>query len=265
MLAVTGSIGIGDSMGQKTSVYSNTIKKEHYTFFNSPQPMDVQALLSSHTRATYSVMQTATAPKDPVPALPKGDPPPPGGGQGGGPAGSASPHQTSGQSDSSEKGGTVKQMFNLQKLTKSAKTAMKKVSPIRFSSFASLFVSLSLLLRPVDASISTPFSSSLGNARRNALETTDESPWEPSSNTSSLFIRKRTKALSVLAFTTALQMLADPDLVTKVASIQDDPNSKDMFHMQLCQSCQERSRRCQECKWLNSHYSLVELEELEAI
>ena len=38
MLAVTGSIGIGDSMGQKTSVYSNTIKKEHYTFFNRPQP-----------------------------------------------------------------------------------------------------------------------------------------------------------------------------------------------------------------------------------
>ena len=29
MLAVTGSIGVGNSMGDKTNVYSNTIVKEH--------------------------------------------------------------------------------------------------------------------------------------------------------------------------------------------------------------------------------------------
>ena len=32
MLAVTGSIGVGNSMGDKTNVYSNIIVKEHYKF-----------------------------------------------------------------------------------------------------------------------------------------------------------------------------------------------------------------------------------------
>ena len=71
--------------------------------------------------------------------------------------------------------------------------------------------------------------------------------------------------MKVITAVTALQMMASPDMVAKVVPLQDDPDSKDMFHMQLCEACQERSRRCQDCKWLNSHYSLVELQELEAI
>ena len=52
------------------------------------------------------------------------------------------------------------------------------------------------------------------------------------------------------------------DLSRELDSSQDDPDSSLLMHQQLCKECQIRSLQCRTCRWLNSHKSLEELQEL---
>ena len=45
----------------------------------------------------------------------------------------------------------------------------------------------------------------------------------------------------------------------------DDPTDAALLSMQLCDQCTERSKKCPQCKWLNSQHSLAQLQELELI
>ena len=83
-----------------------------------------------------------------------------------------------------------------------------------------------------------------------------------------VFVSKNTFQSETIKFILRGASVKNPgtylDLTNEI-STDDDPSSDQLMNMNLCKECRIRSSQCKTCRWLNSHKSLEELNELTLI
>ena len=244
-------------MDSKTSIFQNKIPKQHFSFFSDPSPIDIQSLQASHGKATFSVLTTGPVCQPSV--QPSQDPP--GGGSGGegptGPSpGSTAPTRAAQVSQPTQPSGDkTAKGFSLRNLSMKLKSLIYKPRILpKFSSLATLIISLSLLAKPGDTAEIGPLGSADASnfLRRNARNASvltmrtgfDSLPtagWAPSNSTAVSLTRKGGFLFTMSAMSATLSMLTDPEFLHKCNALADDPDSKALLNLQLCDSCAERS------------------------